>query len=176
MAAENPAVIHMEAGAAYLAALRKLGLDPECLLWAEDEVVGQTVLVLVTTQFDRVGPLEVSKLLFKAYNLAGTPKEISPFILRLHSPEQALIQEMDRARLGDLVNRRLSVRVAPIMEAGRLPPLAEAGPAEINIAAGGMKFRLDWVYKWQIPAKKANAVDLRRRWQKFAQNVDKLAA
>ncbi|WP_162561287.1 hypothetical protein [Methylobacterium terrae] len=69
---------HLKAGAEYLSALRGLGLDPEGLLWAHDRTVQDFVLVLVTAQFDAVGPLELYRLLTHAYNAAATPQAVSP--------------------------------------------------------------------------------------------------
>ncbi len=42
---------------------------------------------MVTSIVDAGGPLALNKLLFKAYNAKATPKEISPFIVRVYSPE-----------------------------------------------------------------------------------------
>ena len=176
MATEQPAVIHMQAGADYLAALQNLGLDPECLFWAEDEVVGHPVLVLVTRQFDRAGPLSLSRLLFKAYNAAATPREIDPFVLRLHSPEQAIIQQMVADGMQDFVRNPPSVMAAPIMYPGHQPRREDAVPAKVVIEAGGMKFQPDWVYKWSIPSKKPSSVFMSKQWRRFTENVDRLAA
>ena len=176
MASEQPAVIHMQAGADYLAALQKLGLDPECLFWAEDEVVGHPVLVLVTRQFDRAGPLSLSRLLFKAYNAAATPREIDPFVLRLHSPEQALIREMVGVGMGEFIRNPPSVVTAPIMHPGHQPKREDAVSADVFLSAGGMRFKPAWVYKWSIPSKKPSAVVMSRQWHRFTENVDRLAA
>lgn len=83
-----------DAGRDFLAALRSLGLNPEGLFWAYDEVVSEFVLVMITAAFDYAGPLELSRKLFAAYNAAATPKQISPFILRLHSPAQRIYREL----------------------------------------------------------------------------------
>ena len=162
MASEQPAVIHMQAGADYLAALQKLGLDPECLFWAEDEIVGHPVLVLVTRQFDRAGPLSLSRLLFKAYNAAATPREIDPFVLRLHSPEQAIIHELAKIVAMD-------VKIANADG-------SMADWAKFNISGGGLKFEPAWIYKWNISSKKPSTVVMSKQWRRFTENVDRLAA
>ena len=167
MASEQPAVIHMQAGADYLAALQKLGLDPECLFWAEDEIVGHPVLVLVTRQFDRAGPLSLSRLLFKAYNAAATPREINPFVLRLHSPDQPIIGE-----LASIV--RLNIRFEFKPDDPSLPAMEWKDAFRIN--GGGLSFQPDWVYKWSIPPKKPSAVVMSKQWRRFTENVDRLAA
>ena len=154
---------HLRAGADYLAALQKLGLDPECLFWTEDTTIGHRVLVLVTEQFDRVGPLELSRVLFNAYDRAGTPREINPFILRLHSTRQALIQDMDKY---DLEEVRM---MAPIKD-------VFGNPGDVMVSVADMKFRPEWIYKWDIRKKSTSIIDLRRRWRRFADNVDRLAA
>ena len=43
----------------------------------------QWLLVMVTSIVDVGGPLALNKLLLKAYNAKATPKEISPFIVRV---------------------------------------------------------------------------------------------
>jgi hypothetical protein len=83
-----------DAGAEYLAAVRKLKLEPDALFWAYDRGWKEFVLVIVTPLFDHAGPLAVIRLLFDAYNASVTPKEIDPFILRLHSPEHHVYQEL----------------------------------------------------------------------------------
>lgn len=168
--------VHMDVGARYLDALRKLGLDPDCLLWAEDEVIGHPVLVLVTDQFDRVGPLDLSRTLFKAYDLAGTPREVNPFILRLHSPRQAIIQEMDNAGFEHVANKKSQLKVAPFAEHGSIEEPRDIARDGLSFSAGGLKFRMNWVHKWKLPAKRLNAVEAARRWRRFSENVDRLAA
>lgn len=155
MATQPLEIGHLEIGSAYLHALQSLGLDPDALFWAYDEVVGETVLVLVTSQFDHVGPLALSETLFKAYNLAGTPKEIDPFIVRLHSPDHTLIRNV--------------ARFLPMRFGG---PLAQSIRAELNV--GGLRFEPGWIYKFQ-PSKR-RSVDLSRQWSRFARNIDLLAA
>jgi hypothetical protein len=62
------------------------------------------VLVIVTSLFDFVGPLRLMRLLFDAYDAAATPKEIDPFILRLHSPKHALYRAA-RLHIGNRFDR-----------------------------------------------------------------------
>jgi len=44
---------------------------------------------MITSIIDAGGPLALNQLLFKAYNAEATPKTISPFIVRVYSPEVA---------------------------------------------------------------------------------------
>ena len=139
----------MRAGRDYLASLQKLGLDPECLFWAHDAAVGRHVLVLVTALYDHVGPLALSRMLFSAYEQAATPKEIDPFIIRLHSPRHSVIRSF--ARVGPLIT------------------------VDIYYNGGGMTFKDDWIYKWVTPGKRSH-VELSRQWNRFQRNVERLAA
>jgi hypothetical protein len=134
-------------------------------LWAHDDTVGGFVLVLITQFFDFKGPLEISKLLFKAYNSAGTPREVDPFIVRLHSPDQKIVRELMPRGLAKEVFKTDKVTHEPIGE-----------PIKIeNVKFGDLMFCHDWVYKFQLPPKR-NSVELLRRWQRFERNVDRLAA
>lgn len=153
---------HLRAGADYLAALQKLGLNPECLFWADDEVVGHSVLVLVTHHFDRVGPLALSDLLFRAYDAAATPREINPFVLRLHSPEQAIVRELAKVFA-------LNVRA-------QNADGSKADFAKVYINAGGLKFDRDWIYRWDLSEREPSRMVMARQWRRFANNVNRLAA
>ncbi len=105
-------VARYDGGADYLDALRRLKLEPEALFWAYDRTLEQFVLVIVTSLFDFAGPLALMRLLFDAYNASATPKEIDPFILRLHSPKHAIYRAAqlhigDRFDMADLKGARL---------------------------------------------------------------------
>src|SRR5262245_48069179 len=78
---------YLTAGQDYMDALVGLGLVPAFLGWGWDPLASQWLLVLVTCIVDAGGPLALNKLLFRAYNAKATPKEISPFIVRVFSPE-----------------------------------------------------------------------------------------
>jgi hypothetical protein len=153
----------LKAGSDYLAALQKLGLDPEGLFWAYDEAVKHHVLVLVTSLYDFAGPLELSKTLFKAYAASVTPQEIDPFVVRLHSPEHAIIRQF--AEIGVLDEEVVDPEGR--RSTGRAPTIPYRG--------GGMTVARPLVYKWM--RKRRNPVaDLSRRWTRFARSVDRVAA
>ena len=162
MAAPELDVTHGTAGAEYFAAIRKLGLEPDALFWAWDSTVEQMVLVLVTRQFDRVGPLELSRRLFAAYNATATPKEISPFVIRLHSPQQAIIQQV--AKLVSVNIRVTSVETGEIEKGFKL-----------IVNGADMQFDPAWVYKFDTMSRRSPA-DLNRQWKRFDRNVAKLVA
>lgn len=152
---------HLGAGRDYLAALKKLGLQPEGLLWAYDRTVSEFVLVLVTGQFDFVGPTAIYETLTRAYNLAATPAAISPFILRLHSPRQEIVRELRTAYGWD-------IRVDP------LTPDPPGITVDIELNAGDLTFRVEWVY--HLRERKIAPAERARRWRTFQGNVAKLAA
>jgi hypothetical protein len=161
-----------DAGRDYLAALRHLRLEPEALFWAYDKSMGQLVLVLVTSLFDFAGPLALNKLLFDAYNAAATPKEVDPFILRLHSPKHALYRaaqvhignRFDQADLkGPALDRAtISGEIAPSIVA--------------SFRAGDLESFGTWVYKSTPSPKGVKAVELGPRWRRFEHAVHALAA
>ena len=152
---------HLSAGADYLAALRNLGLDPEGLLWAYDRTISEFALVLITGQFDFVGPTEIYQTLTRAYNVAATPEAISPFIVRLHSPAQEIVRELRVAYGWDI----------------RVDPLEAAPPdlkVDIQLNVGDLTFELAWVY--HLRQRKIAPAERARRWRRFKGNVEALAA
>ena len=171
MAQNTLAVEKHQAGVEYLAALRSLGLDPEALFWAKDTVVGEDVLILVTSLFDFAGPLELSELLFRAYNLAATPREVDPFILRLHSPRHTAIREMAH-RFGDGTRIKM-----PMMFAFKqpIPGIHEIRLAALSMGADVTAYA-DAIYQFDLSEKIVPYADASRRWRRFQKHVDKLAA
>ncbi len=159
-----------DAGGRYLSALRDLKLEPEALFWAYDRGVEQFVLVLVTSLFDFVGPLALTELLFDAYNAAATPKEIDPFIIRLHSPKHALYRaaqpfignRVDHADLNGAALDRATI-------SGSITPFAVA-----SFHAGDLQGFGTWVYK--STPNKGRAMDSARRWTRFKDAVQAIAA
>ena len=165
-------IARYDAGADYLAALRRLKLEPEALFWAYDRTLEQFVLVIVTSLFDFAGPLALMRLLFDAYNAAATPKEVDPFILRLHSPKHALYRAAQphigaRFDMADLKGRPLDRATI----AGEVTPRAIA-----SFRAGDLESFGTWVYKSTPISLKARTTDAERRWRRFESAVHALAA
>lgn len=157
MAAPTLEVKYMDAGHEYLRTLRRFGLDPLALFWAYDHVAKQFVLVLVSEFFDVVGPLEISKLLFRAYNASVTPKSIDPFIIRLHSHTQPISMLMLH-RTGHGV-------------------VGKPGP-DVAIAGGtigGMELKAEWLIASRDYTGKST-VDLVGRWDRIGRTLSKMAA
>lgn len=155
---------YLAAGTDYLSALRKLGLEPDGLFWARDDVVGHCVLVLVTSLYDHAGPYALSDKLFKAYNFAATPREIDPFIVRLHSPQHSLIQQWSNMVISKFEFHGPDGQPIPL----------DLG--ERTYGGGGLNFKHTWVYKFPQAPKKRTPVEASRQWQRFQKNVDRLAA
>lgn len=153
----------IEAGRAYDAALRALGLKPDGLLWAWDKTIEHYVLVLLTEHFDFAGPLRIYETLTRAYNTSVTPSEISPFIVRVHSPRQAFIQNLPIADVGPVGGGRSEDMV-------------------LTTDTSTLTFTNHWVYYW--PESLGNRGLVRRReptarnreWARFERNVMKRAA
>lgn len=170
----------LEAGADFLDALRKLGLDPEGLLWAYDTSMEEFVVVLVTSFYDQVGPLAINRLLFKAYNIAATPKSISPFIVQLHSPNDdvsVFLADFVRNAKGKILQMRDSGRPERVSswELGK-PIVSHPDFAIRGIGVPGTDLCLlgDGFYAWkEKPPSPAARVGL---WTNFVRNVEALAA
>ena len=146
-------------------------MDPEALFWAKDTVVGEDVLILVTSLFDFAGPLDLSELLFRAYNLAATPREVDPFILRLHSPQHMAIREMAH-HFGDGTRIKLPIRMTLVKP---VPGVHEIRLASLSIGADVTAYA-DAVYKFDLTEQSRTSVDASRRWRRLQKHVDKLAA
>jgi hypothetical protein len=153
-------VTRKKAGADYLTALKRFGLDPEALFWAWDRVDEQLILILVTRFFDVVGPLAVSQILFKAYNAAITPGEIDPFIVRVHSPNHNMIKTMTEA----LVRFQKQV-----VDTGKAP-----GADRGIFTNPTISIPMADVYVWNRV--KGNSLGLQDRWRFIERRVDALAA
>lgn len=153
------------AGAEYLNAVRALGLRPDALFWSFDEIEGRFVLILVTEMLDFKGPLAISELLFQAYNASATPKAVDPFVVRLHSPDQAIIRRFDGFKDPSRIGFRPPLGGEPV----------DPGVTVLGVQVGGVRFRAAWVYHFALPPPRKPA-DLSRRWRQFALNVGRLAA
>jgi hypothetical protein len=149
---------YLEAGRDFWTALRQLGLVPEALFWAQDKSIGEFALVLITSHFDTKGPTEIYRLLTQAYNLAATPATISPFIIRLHSPSQAISEAILEGEYS-----------------------TNADFAYFTLDRGDLKYRDKWIYtakykNGRVKVNKLSPVERARQWKRFKENVERLAA
>lgn len=158
------AVIEMErklkAGREYAAALKKLGFNPNALLWAgvgREGPDSRMELLIVTNWIDDVGPKAIYDLLFEAYDASATPKEIDPFIVSLFSPHTQVA--------ADIRGALYTVRTEPLREDAR--PMFILGMMDYFTIP-------DWIISYR-PSKSSHFDDL-RRFHAFQNNVAKLAA
>jgi hypothetical protein len=166
----------LTAGQDYLDALVSLGLIPAYLGWGWEIAGKEWNLVLVTSIVDAGGPLALNKLLFKAYNAKATPKEISPFIVRIFSPEVvAFAGGTDFWLLGE---KNFTVQGVP----GKVKNPESLKPQRVeNVQKTFMGFELEMVNSYQTLARavdkaRAGYHERRKQWQRFKQNVERLAA
>jgi len=167
----------LTAGQEYLDALVALGLTPAFLGWGWDRAEKQWFLVLVTSIVDAGGPLALNRLLFRAYNAKATPKQISPFLVRVFSPE--VIPGGVQSQFWILRQKDLTVSTIP-SEIG--PGTALQTIADVkNFRYTFMGLELEMVNSYQtLPGalKKARAGyhERQREWQRFRRQVEALAA
>lgn len=155
----------ISAGEEFDLALKSFGFRPEGLLWAWDKTIEHFVLVLVTEHFDFAGPKAIYQVLTDAYRASVTPKEISPFIVRIHSPRQAIIQNMVVVDLHDQTSRRM-----------------ESFQAAAEV--GDLTYVNHWVYRWphvdptnhNLLLKRKEPTARSREWSRISKAVSKLAA
>jgi hypothetical protein len=151
----DPRAIEMsrlDAGRDYLAAVERLGLRPTAMFCAFDRTLEQFVLVLTTPLYDYAGPYKLSKILVEAYRRSGTPREIDPFLVRLHSPAHTIIREI-----------------------AKFIPFATVEGATASVTAADLTVENRWIYRFERPAA-LKSVEAARRWDRFVRNVDRLAA
>lgn len=149
----------LKAGREYLSALRRLGFNPDALLWAgvggtKDESVME--LLVVTSWADNIGPKAIYDLLFEAYDASATPKEIDPFVVSLFSPHTQIAIDLEGA-----------------LRAIKRKPLDSGNPF---IALGMLDYFT--IPKWIISHRRSQTTrfDDARRFATFQSNVQKLAA
>jgi hypothetical protein len=146
-------ISRLDAGRDYLEAVERLGLRPTAMFWAFDRTLEQFVLVLTTPLYDYAGPYQLSQLLVEAYRRSGTPREIDPFLVRLHSPAHTIIREIAKF-----------IPFGTTVEGAATP-----------IAAADLIVESRWIYRFEEPAA-LKSVEAARRWDRFVRNVDRLAA
>ena len=164
MASQPVPAEYLKAGEDYLAALRRLGLHPAFLGWGRETSSNQWLLVMVTSIIDAGGPLALNKLLFKAYNAEATPKEISPFIVRVYSPEVA------PDTLYTVGDKSLKIISNPELEGVSI--------SNFTFSFHGVEYEMINAYTipFQKKPQKRQYHATVAEWQKFKRNVESLAA
>jgi hypothetical protein len=161
----------LTAGQDYLDALAALGLTPHFLGWGWERATKQWLLVLVTSVVDAGGPLALNRLLFRAFNAKATPKDISPFIVRVFSPE---IIPADFWPLGggrDLTVSRVKKADGTVDRDWRPVPVQNVQKTFL-----GIDLELVNSYKSLPRPKRQGFMERRREWDRFKQMVERLAA
>jgi hypothetical protein len=155
-------------------ALVSLGLTPAFLGWGWDTLEKQWQLLLVTSVVDAGGPLALNRLLFRAYNAKATPQQISPFIVRVVSPE--LIPGGAKSQFWWLGEKMVNLRIVP----DKSNPAA--GSTEISgfqQTFMGLELEMKNCYKTLPGAVERALAGYHARyqeWQRFRRRVEALAA
>jgi hypothetical protein len=165
----------LTAGQEYLDALVSLGLIPAFLGWGWDPLEKEWSLALVTSIVDAGGPLALNRLLFRAYNAKATPKQISPFIVRVFSPE--IIPGGKRSTFWLLGEKNFTVNPVP----GKSNPDAPRSTPVMNVQQTFMGLELEMINSYQtLPGAVDRVVDgyhaRHHEWQRFRRRVEALAA
>lgn len=165
---------YLTAGEEYLAALQTLGLQPEFLGWGLDEARDEWSLVLVTSIIEIGGPYGLSRLLFKAYNMHATPKEISPFIVRTFGSETLYALEL--LPLKDI--RAGGVTVQAVRNAdGSIPTGEKTKPIKVQSMQKTIAgLRIDSANSYLLAPRNLDRAQKTEEWQRFKNNVERLAA
>jgi hypothetical protein len=168
---KNLGVARYDAGQRFLAAVRELGLRPDALFWAYDKQLENFVLVLITNFFDFAGPLEVSRRLFAAYRASATPKEIDPFLVRVHSPHQRIFSELRIMLMSGVGHKGVPKEIfdREVVSGERQPAL------DFAFEYGGLESYGVWVYHSSKQGPRP-VMQAEVSWRRFDRNVEALAA
>lgn len=156
-----------EAGKRYIDALEKLGFSVDYALWTvptDTDVTDDTQLSIVSHIIETVGSKTVYELLFKAYERAGTPPDIDPWIVSLYGSNTAFGRHV--------------TTIHEVEEEAYLTIMTEHGPQKqavptwINIVDRFTKPR--WIYKLAHFDNKPG--DDWWAFERFRRNVEALAA
>jgi hypothetical protein len=160
-----------DAGRDYLVACGPSGLKRRRSFGRTTKPSSSSYWSLVMSLFDFAGPLALTQLLFDAYNASATPKEVDPFIIRLHSPKHTLY----RAVQGHIATRFDQAD----LKGSALDRATIAGDVHPSIIAafqvGDLESFGSWVYK-STPKARAKALDPERQWSRFERAVHAVAA
>lgn len=171
MASRPVSAQYLTAGQDYRDALVALGLIPAFLGWGWDPVEKEWSLLLVTSIVDAGGPLALNRLLFRAYNAKATPKQISPFMVRIVSPE--MIQDGTKSQLWLLGTKDLRVSLTD------KPGVPATEIKNMSFTFAGLELEMINTYA-ALPGAKEKAFagyhERRHEWQRFRRRVEALAA
>lgn len=160
---------YLKAGEEYLEALQALGLDPEFLGWGQELDSRLWVLVLVTSVVEIGGPLTLNRLLFRAYTLNATPKEISPFIVRVFGSRTIFapgLVQVGAVRPGSKAHKVNKITKKPEGEPITVESFGQ------DVAGMHLESRDSYV----IRPRKRRYEQRVNEWTRFKHNVERLAA
>jgi hypothetical protein len=169
MAVEALPPKYLEAGEEYLTALNSLGLYPELLGWGTDVVTKEWHLVMLTSIIEVGGPLALNKLLFRAYNMGATPKEISPFVVRIFGDKTIFapeLRQLDAFQRGD--------KILTVTDPTHVREVQTITADSMGKDLGGVHIESKHLYILQI--RKRGYEQKTREWIKFKRSVERLAA
>jgi len=170
MASETLPVKYLRAGEEYLAALKTLGLHPELLGWGTDVSTKQWQLIMMTSIVEVGGPLALNRLLFSAYNMGATPKEISPFIIHVIGDRSLYASELRQLLQFHQGDKKLR-RVDKYTNQAVGEPIQAISMSK---TIGGFKIESHNLYT--VHLRKQGYEQKTREWMRFKRNVEKLAA
>ncbi|WP_232494905.1 hypothetical protein [Novosphingobium kaempferiae] len=153
---------YFELGKTYLRELRRLGINPEAMMWAFERDTQKFALLIVWSGVEKYGPLRLSELLFKAYRLGALPQQIDPFAVHVFG-------------YGHLIS---SLLLSTPPEGAHYLNIfhSENGGAPVELDDESTIFwaETSWVYCRADRKKSGLAVGT--EWRRFQRNVERLAA
>lgn len=146
------------AGRDYVAALDTMGVRIDAAMWGIDQL-SRPQLLLITSLFDRVGPRTMYDALFKAYDIARTPRSIDPWEVSIHSPD---------TQFGHAVHTGSMIAPTPTVLNFSDGSSREAGFAWMQFSE--FLVRADWVIRDLVKAR-SDAEAALRRWRHFEESL-----
>lgn len=179
----TPSDAEIEAGRAYLAALQRLGLQPEAMCWLftpernadgvilEDESsAGSLTLAIVSKFAEYAGPAAVYELLFRAYDAAALPKEVDPFSVTVFGPHSSagltLTTQLTRTSFNSAKEDIEGKLERPDQPAMLILTNPDMDGTLLSVPVSGV---------YVLPHKLPNEAQTRRRFNRFKSTVEGLA-
>lgn len=133
-------------------------------MWVNRSTDQTFLLWLIWSGVDRVGPLELGKLLFKAYNASLLSAKIDPFIVEVRSRREVISNMLLQSATGEKAWRRIVINNT------------NGAASNDDDVPGVLRYtwRAEWVYHLQ--ANRRASVDLAKDWRRFSERITALAA
>lgn len=174
MATEQLKEHYMSAAREFSKALGDCGFDMAGVLWAYDKEDERFVLVVITDLFDAKGPLELSKQLFKFYNVFLAPEGIDPFCVRLLSTNHTAAKYYLNVVYNEWKLTRYTKGRSKFFERNNTTIGTKMSREDFSFA--DVIIRPEWVVMMKPVHNPRKRREINKKWNSIKRNLDKFAA